>query len=497
MTVSSTSNRKTFAGDGVTVAFGTSPIVFFDAIDLLVYKVVTATGVATLQTITTDYTVSGGAGSTGTVTAVVAPAVGETYVIVRSVAATQSVDLVNNDGSDAEVIEDALDRLTMIAQDRDAKHTRTLRQPVNDPNDISELPGYVARASKYLAFDASGNPVATNGTANAFVVSAFAETLLDDGSAAAMRSTLGVPASSEAVLNSAFTAKGGLLVGTGSGTKAELAVGANGTIPMAKSGATTGIAWVAPKKYIYGWTYGPGSDGAGAGDATNDIRIAAGGGLDATDAYWIEGGALVKQSDAAWAVGTNQGGLDLIGSAGNNAFYIWAIARSDTGVVDYLFSLSSTAPTMPANYDYKRLIGWFVRIGGSIVQFRTREIAGGGIYFLYYTIPAATTFTATVTTTGTGYDARVPAALPVEARVRIDATDAASAFRIAVRGNIDANTSASASAAPLSTFYGFGTGSAVWEGEVLTEDGTVNLYSTLATVDTVLCATVGFKWGRR
>jgi hypothetical protein len=38
-------------------------------------------------------------------------------------------------------------------------------------------------------------------------------------------------------------------------------------------------------------------------------------------------------------------------------YYVWLIRRSDTGVVDALFSESATAPTMPTNYDHKRLIG--------------------------------------------------------------------------------------------------------------------------------------------
>jgi len=71
---------------------------------------------------------------------------------------------------------------------------------------------------------------------------------------------------------------------------------------------------------------------------------------------------LTKRLDANWAVGTNQGGLDT-GSIANTTYYVWLIQRSDTGVVDALFSLSSTSPTMPSNYDRKRLVGSFSRVG--------------------------------------------------------------------------------------------------------------------------------------
>lgn len=96
-------------------------------------------------------------------------------------------------------------------------------------------------------------------------------------------------------------------------------------------------------------------------DATNDIDIAAGTARDSTDvANLVLASALTKQLDAGWAVGTNQGGLDT-GAVGNSTYYVWLIRRPDTGVVDALFSLSSTAPTMPANYTQKALIGKFVR----------------------------------------------------------------------------------------------------------------------------------------
>ena len=106
-----------------------------------------------------------------------------------------------------------------------------------------------------------------------------------------------------------------------------------------------------------------------AGDATNDIDIAIGNARDSTDAQNIVlAGALTKRLDAAWAVGTNQGGLDT-GSIANTTYHVWLIKRSDTGVVDVLFSTSATSPSMPTNYDYKRRLGSIVRVGGAIELF--------------------------------------------------------------------------------------------------------------------------------
>jgi len=117
--------------------------------------------------------------------------------------------------------------------------------------------------------------------------------------------------------------------------------------------------------YLYGLVLS--NDGA---DPTNDIDIATGKARDASDTVdMVLASALVKRLDTAWAVGTNQGGLDT-GAVGNNTYHIWLIKRSDTSVVDALFSLSASAPTMPTNYDYKRRIGSIVRAGGAIKLFQ-------------------------------------------------------------------------------------------------------------------------------
>ncbi len=105
-------------------------------------------------------------------------------------------------------------------------------------------------------------------------------------------------------------------------------------------------------------------------DATNDIDIAAGSARNSTDVFtMILASAITKRLDATWAVGTNQGGLDT-GSIANATYHVWLIRRSDTGVVDALFSTSASAPTMPANYDQKRRIGSIVRAGATILAFK-------------------------------------------------------------------------------------------------------------------------------
>lgn len=119
------------------------------------------------------------------------------------------------------------------------------------------------------------------------------------------------------------------------------------------------------KGYLFGLTLSN-----NAIDATNDIDIAAG--VAASDGAipvpMTLASTLTKRLDAAWAVGSGNGGLDT-GSIANSTYHIWLIQRSDTGVVDALFSVSPSSPTMPANYDRKRRIGSIMRVGGAIKAF--------------------------------------------------------------------------------------------------------------------------------
>lgn len=110
MTVSSQTSRIEQLGDGTTTAFAVN-FYFLENSDLKVF----VNGV--LQTITTNYTVTGaGNPAGGTVTFVSAPANGVQVVIFRDPALTQGLDYIDNDPFPAESHERGLDKLTMIAQ---------------------------------------------------------------------------------------------------------------------------------------------------------------------------------------------------------------------------------------------------------------------------------------------------------------------------------------------------------------------------------------------
>ncbi|MEE9598153.1 MAG: hypothetical protein V3V96_15385 [Acidiferrobacterales bacterium] len=94
------------------------------------------------------------------------------------------------------------------------------------------------------------------------------------------------------------------------------------------------------------------------GDTEHDVNCAAGEARDVLNAVTMAlATETTKQIDDAWAVGDDAGGLDTGSVAADTLYAIWLIHRSDTGVVDILISASFADPTMPTDYDAKRLIG--------------------------------------------------------------------------------------------------------------------------------------------
>lgn len=187
MTIAKTDARKQYAGDDVTTAFS-FPYRFFADSDLQVYLLVDATGVETLQTLTTHYAVVNNGDETGgTVTMATEPAAGETLTILRAIPQTQGTDYAANDPFPAETHEAALDRVTLLTQQLQEEIGRALIAPASDSASV-ELP--IDRASSFLAFDASKNPIASAGGVSDVVVSTFMATVLDDTTAAEARATL-------------------------------------------------------------------------------------------------------------------------------------------------------------------------------------------------------------------------------------------------------------------------------------------------------------------
>ena len=159
MTLTSTTDSTSITGDGSTtdIATGFAFKGTGATAELEVVSRVIATGVETVQTYTTHYTVTGGEGSTGTVIAVTAPASTVEWHIRRTTTQTQLTDYTTNDAFPADTHEAALDRVMMIANELQSILDRCLKFPVTDASLTSEFASSVDRANKNMGFDANGN----------------------------------------------------------------------------------------------------------------------------------------------------------------------------------------------------------------------------------------------------------------------------------------------------------------------------------------------------
>lgn len=198
MSISSESNRVDYLGTGLVTTYSYSFRIFAESHLLVTQR--TSAGVESTLVLNTDYTVTGEGDSTGgTIVLSTALEADAALTIRRVLPLTQPTDIRNQGSFFPETHEDAFDRGVMMIQQQQDVLDRSLKSPENE-SEIDELPSATDRASKFLAFDADGDPIASSGgISDAIPVSAFIETLLDDSTAAAARTTLGAAHDTEVV----------------------------------------------------------------------------------------------------------------------------------------------------------------------------------------------------------------------------------------------------------------------------------------------------------
>ena len=159
MTISTTTIKNSYSGNGSTTAFSYTFKITADSEMQVIIR--SSTGTETVKTLTTHYTVSGaGDASGGTVTTTSGNTVasGETIILRRNTTQTQGMDLIENDPLPANTLETAIDKNLAIAQELQEQLDRSFKISRSNTITSAEFTDSATdRASKTLGFDSSGD----------------------------------------------------------------------------------------------------------------------------------------------------------------------------------------------------------------------------------------------------------------------------------------------------------------------------------------------------
>jgi hypothetical protein len=343
MTVNTTISRSVANGDGTSITFAV-PFYFLEADDLLIY----VGGV--LQAITTDYAVSGaGNAAGGSITFTATPPAGSgNVVIIRDPDLLQSTKYPPNDPFPAQTHETALDKLTMLVQ-----RARDLIGRAFTFNDADTSGASLAvpspQAGYLIGWNGAGNGLANFANIGDGSGLPLPVSITNGGTGASTaslaRTNLGVAATG-AISGSGLTMNTGKLLArgsAGSGVIEEITPGAGLSV------SSGGILVLSPpRSYLAGLGMTP---------SGSTISIAAGQAVSTDQASLMNLNSAMTKTTSAWAAGSGNGGLDTGAIANNTWYHFYLIRRVDTGVVDALFSVSASAPTLPSNYTQFRRMG--------------------------------------------------------------------------------------------------------------------------------------------
>ena len=151
-----------------------------------------------------DFTFAGSTAKTGgyqggTITLNTA-ATDTTVLIWSNIPPSRLDDLTDGQPLDIGALNTVIDQCVARERDHAWRLGRSLHVPVGE-DPIGDLPALSSRASKLLGFNASGDPIASEGATSGVTVSPFMATVLDDADAGAALSTLGVSAFAKTILD--------------------------------------------------------------------------------------------------------------------------------------------------------------------------------------------------------------------------------------------------------------------------------------------------------
>lgn len=308
--------------------------------------------------------------------------------VIGNLAYAQSTQLPNGGAYNAAVVEQMADKLAIQIQQVREIANRAMQLPVTAAGVSATLPAIVPGA--VFAWNTDGDAIVAMQLTDldTVLVSAAAAGVLSQATVALMRTALGSTATGDAVFVAANPAAARAAIGAVIGTDVQayhvnLAALAALTAAADKLPYFTGagaaaladfpaygrsLAAVANQAALLAVLGGaaPGSDtflsGAGtwsaagtsnvdgfeiSGSTGSTVSIAAGSCFDSTRAAKMAVATAYTKTTSTWAVGSGNGALDEGAVTTNSSYHWYVIRRPDTGVVDYLCSLSN-GRVMPA-----------------------------------------------------------------------------------------------------------------------------------------------------
>lgn len=194
MTIETTSIKAVALGNGATTVWPYTFLIPAEA-DLVLTLVDVASGNPTVIS-PVNYTVTGidsALGGTVTYPLSGSPLTSASYIVIeRALPLKQETDLLNQGAVYPQVIEDALDYLTMVTQQLQDQINRAIVFSVADTVE-TDLPTATARANKFLGFNSNGDPVAVDGLTPGTTVSAAMIPVVTAPTTAAALTALGLP----------------------------------------------------------------------------------------------------------------------------------------------------------------------------------------------------------------------------------------------------------------------------------------------------------------
>jgi len=318
-----------------------------------------------LKTETTDYTVKNSDGSSitaddladglagGKVVFSTGLALNDNVTLFRDIPAERTTGFPTSGAFRAAAMNLELNKIIALIQQVQRDGERTIRQSPSDTGASPiELPPLDTRKGKYAFFDnITGVLRAGPGVSvGDYAVSEFGQALIDDPDAATALATLGISAFAQTLLDDpdAATARATL------------------EIPAQR---------ILPKQITI----------VNGTDADHDIDFTTGN-FDFDDqSGQATLSAITKQIDAAWAEGTNAGGLDTGTVAADTFYYLFAIYNPTTQTSDALFSASKTNPTLPSGYTKKKHIAALYTDGSANIRSGDYTFSESNYRFRYST----------------------------------------------------------------------------------------------------------------